>query len=103
MARQLWQLLLDDSTELTCDECFALTEYYAEILASAGDSLLPKVLDHLKSCPQCSVQHRDTLRRLTKSQSEGGGPPQSDPADGAAHKGDRGKMVGEEPWENRSA
>jgi hypothetical protein len=29
----LWQLLLEDPSHLTCDKCFAVMEYYAEVLA----------------------------------------------------------------------
>jgi hypothetical protein len=75
MIRPLWQLVLEDPSSLTCDECFALMEYYAEVLARGGTSILPKVLDHLKRCPYCASQHREALRRLAASQSDGGVPP----------------------------
>jgi hypothetical protein len=64
MSRPLWQLLLADPADLTCDECFALMEYYAEILMRGGTALIPKVLEHLKRCPHCEVQHREALKRL---------------------------------------
>jgi hypothetical protein len=71
--KPLWQLLSEDPSKLTCDECFAVMEYYADVLATAGADLLPKVLDHLRSCPTCRAQHRDALRRLMESQSETNG------------------------------
>jgi hypothetical protein len=78
MVRYLWQLLLEDPSDLTCDECFALMEYYAEILTGGGTTILPKVLDHLKRCPYCASQYREALRRLAANQSDGGVPPRVD-------------------------
>jgi predicted polyphosphate/ATP-dependent NAD kinase len=75
MVRPLWKLALEDPSSLTCDECFALMEYYAEVLTKGNASILPKVLDHLKRCPYCAAQHREALRRLVASQSDGGVPP----------------------------
>jgi predicted polyphosphate/ATP-dependent NAD kinase len=71
MVRPLWQLVLEDPSNLTCDECFALMEYYAEVLARGGTSVLPQVLDHLKRCPYCASQHREALRRLIATPSDG--------------------------------
>ena len=86
MERPLWQLLLDDPSDLTCDECFALMEYYAEVLTTGGVELLPKVLEHLRRCPSCQAQHREALERLMASQSDTGGgsrgnSPESDRSD----------------------
>jgi len=44
-------------------------------LTKGNASILPKVLDHLKRCPYCAAQHREALRRLVASQSDGGVPP----------------------------
>lgn len=76
--RPLWQVLLKEPSDLTCDECFAVMEYYAELLAKGGTDLLPKVLDHLRRCPSCQAQHGEALRRLMASQSETGGGSRSD-------------------------
>jgi len=103
MARQLWQLLLDDSKDLTCEECFAVMEYYAEVLASGGDRLLPKVLDHLNNCPECALQHSEALRRLSKTGTIEAGPPPSASADGAENEGNRVKTGEEGTWKNYSA
>lgn len=62
-SRSLWQLLLltrDASTpvQLTCDECFALLEYDAELLVSAAtlDEIRPAVRDHLVICSKCKAK-----------------------------------------------
>jgi len=68
--RALWQLLLESPSDLTCDECFAVMECYAELLAKGSTDLLPDVIEHLKGCPNCEVQHREALRHLIASQSE---------------------------------
>ena len=70
MSSPVWQLLLEDPSDLTCDECFAVMEYYAELLADGSTDLLPEVIEHLKQCPRCEVQHREELRHLIASQSE---------------------------------
>ena len=70
MVRPLWQLLLEDPSDLTCDEVFAVMEYYAEVLAMGGTDLLPEVIEHLKGCPDCELLHREALRRLAAGQSE---------------------------------
>ena len=77
----MWQLLSEDPSNLTCDECFAVMEYYADVLATTGADLLPKVLDHLRSCPNCRAEHREALHRLMASQ----------PTEGAASKPDPGE------------
>ncbi len=106
MTRALWQLLLDEPSSLNCEECFAVLEYYAEVLAGGGAKLLPSVLDHLKNCPHCALEHCDALRRLAEVESVGGEPPCSDltPAGGSApwacgtfQEGDAGGKVDEEP------
>jgi len=65
MARPLWQLLLDDPSDLTCDECFALMEYYAELLTRGRVDLLPRIIEHMERCPHCEVEYREALRCLT--------------------------------------
>jgi hypothetical protein len=70
MVRPLWQLLLEDPSDLTCDECFALMVYYADLLATGGVGLLPVVIERLKGCPDCEPQYREVLRCLPGSQSE---------------------------------
>jgi hypothetical protein len=64
MVRPLWGLLLEDPSELTCDECFAVLEYYSGLLAQGGADLLPEVMEHLQGCPECWIEHQEALRRL---------------------------------------
>jgi hypothetical protein len=105
MARPLWQLLLEKSSDLNCDECFAVMEYYAELLAGGNPDLLPQILKHLEGCPNCELQHREALLRLAAAQSEGSAAPPADPtrSDGSDEKGqrrcwqERGKSLKEEP------
>ena len=78
MVRPLWQLLLVDPANLTCDECFAVIEYYAEVLARGGVDLLPEITEHLERCPDCELQHREALQRLTASQAERSAAPLTD-------------------------
>jgi len=70
MVRPVWQLLLEDPSDLTCDECFAVMEYYAELLAEGSTDRFPEVIERLKECPPCEVQHREELRHLIASRSE---------------------------------
>jgi len=70
MTRPLWRLLLDDPENLDCSECFAMIEYWAELLAQVGVDLLPDVERYLVRCPDCRVEHREALRRLEAAQSE---------------------------------
>ena len=70
MTRPLWRLLLDDPENLGCDECFAVMEYWAELLAEAGVDLLPDIERYLMRCPDCRVEHREALHRLEAALSE---------------------------------
>jgi hypothetical protein len=70
MVRPVWQLLLEDPSDLTCDECFSVMDYCAELLAKGGTDLIPEVIKHLKECPHCEARYREELRHLIVSQSE---------------------------------
>ena len=72
MPRALWQLLLEDPSDLICDECFVVMEYCAEILARGGVDLLREIIEHLEMRPDCELQHREALRHLAAGQSEKG-------------------------------
>jgi hypothetical protein len=71
MRRALWELLLEDPSDLTCGECFAVLEYYAEVLAGPGSDLLPRIIEHLERCPDCALQHQEELQYLLADPSEG--------------------------------
>jgi hypothetical protein len=89
MPRALWQLLLEDPSDLTCDECFALMEYYAEALTRGGVGLLPEIIEHLERCPDCELQHRQALHRLVADESERGASPL---AGATGHEGSKAKV-----------
>jgi hypothetical protein len=63
VSRPLWQLLLltsasKASIQLTCEECFVLLEYDAELLASGAalDEIRPAVSYHLSLCSECQAK-----------------------------------------------
>ena len=64
MARPLWELLMEDPSDLTCDEWSAVMDDYAKVLARGGADLRPKVIEDLKRRPHGAFQHREALRRL---------------------------------------
>jgi len=74
MPRALWQLLLENPSDLTCDECFAVMEYYAELLARGGVDLLPEIIKHLEGCPDCQLELREALHHLIANQPERSAP-----------------------------
>jgi hypothetical protein len=106
MSIALWQLLLEDPSDLTCDECFAVMEYYAEALTGHED-LLPRIIEHLKRCPECALQHRRALRRLIPDPSQRGQAPLDGATtrEGSEAKGPRHSRQGREkkPGEERCA
>jgi hypothetical protein len=67
MTKPLWQLLLEDPSDLTCDECFAIMEFYTDLLVQVGLDLFPEVLEHLERCPDCEARYRETLHRLMQA------------------------------------
>ena len=68
--RPLWQLLLGDPSDLTCDECFAMMECCADLLAKGRIDLLPEILEYLKGCPDCEDKYRKELSYLVAGQHE---------------------------------
>jgi len=70
MVKPLWKLLLQDPSELACDECFAVLKYYSELLTLGGPDLLPTIVEHLQGCPDCRIEHQEALRRLEAVQEE---------------------------------
>jgi hypothetical protein len=71
MTEVLWQLLQQEPSDLSCDECFAVMEYYAELLAQGGRDLLPAIMQHLEGCPSCQMEHHAALQRLSIAQRYG--------------------------------
>jgi len=74
-SRSLWQLLLltrdAKPVQLTCEECFALLEYDAEILADGAtlDKVRPAVNHHLSLCRTCRAKFDEWLEELDGAQS----------------------------------
>jgi len=71
MSRSLWQLLiqarnLKDDMHLTCDECFMLLEYDADLLVAGAhfDELQPAIRNHLALCSECQLELADRLEKL---------------------------------------
>jgi len=69
--RSLWQILVafnerDQSTSLTCDECFRYLEHIAEEAIAGVDqaSLRKAVQDHLLICPDCNEHHLSKLEKM---------------------------------------
>jgi hypothetical protein len=74
--RSLWQLLLltrnaGTQVQLTCEECFALLEYDANLLAggAALDEVRPAVNYHLSLCSKCQSKFKEWLQELDGTQS----------------------------------
>ncbi len=71
MSRSLWQLLiqapnLKDDIHLTCNECFTLLEYDADLLVAGAhfDELQPAIRNHLALCSECQVEMAARLEKL---------------------------------------
>ncbi len=54
-----------DRPELSCEECFAQLDRYAELALAgeAADELVPGMRAHLEGCPACAEDF-DALRNL---------------------------------------
>lgn len=87
MVRPLWLLLLEKPADLDCDECFAVMEYYAELLAGGNTDLLPKILEHLEMCPNCELQFQDALHCLAADQVERSAVSAADPTASGGSEG----------------
>ncbi len=76
--RSLWQMLLavamlQKEKPLTCDECFAILDYLADIvdMTNVDQEMLQKVTrKHINRCPGCRDRY---LERLQKWEGVGGG------------------------------
>jgi hypothetical protein len=70
MSRPLWELLIaakdPDLYAMTCEECFAVLDYFAGQLAEGAN---PKefrgpVVSHLSRCPECRPKFKHWLDQL---------------------------------------
>jgi len=69
--RPFWQILIvvgehGGRIPLSCDECFVILEYMAEIAIEGVEEkyLLAAVRRHLDRCPDCRKHHLQRLDRL---------------------------------------
>ena len=68
--RPLWQLLLligqsEEPIQLTCEECFVLLNYDADLLASgiAPDEIYSSVHHHISFCTACQTEFKHWLNK----------------------------------------
>jgi hypothetical protein len=69
MQRPLWQILIslkEPGSYLTCEECFAVLNYYADQLEAGvePDELHGTVIQHLARCPECHVEIQNWIKEL---------------------------------------
>ena len=67
----LWQLLMlvndhNETVQLSCDECFALLEYDADLLAAGADpdELRQVIEQHLALCSECRADINMRIKKL---------------------------------------
>ena len=89
MRETLWELLQEKPENLTCDECFAVMEYYSELLMQGGRALLPEVKRHLAGCPSCQVECRAALSRLVEESGRKARPARTSQVTRTKKEGDR--------------
>jgi len=62
----IWQLLLAEPEDLTCEQCLAVIEYYFEMLGNDHDVLFPIIGKYLERCPDCVIkQHLTRYRTMS--------------------------------------
>jgi hypothetical protein len=73
--RSLWELLLltcdvGKPVKLTCEECFILLGYDADLLASGAplEEIRPAVNQHLGLCSACQAKFAEWLQELDEEQ-----------------------------------
>jgi hypothetical protein len=64
LEKPLWQLLLEDPSKLTREECYAVIEYYYDTLGSDHDTLFPVIEKYLKDCPTGVLKEHLALYRM---------------------------------------
>jgi hypothetical protein len=65
-SRLLARLLGPEGPELSCEECFAQLDRYAELSleAAEADERVPGMRAHLEGCPACSEDYESLLALL---------------------------------------
>jgi hypothetical protein len=65
--KPIWQLLVADPSSLTCEQCFAVIEYYIDTLGSDHGTLLPVIEKYLRHCPDCVIaQHLALYQKMVR-------------------------------------
>lgn len=73
----LWQVLLhataDQKEPLSCEECFVLMDYLADLLSTGhpADLVLAMGEKYLKRCPECRQEHRQAMAELLLAPEDG--------------------------------
>lgn len=69
--KSLWQVLISafrpvSGMKLSCDDCFRVLEFLADVGAVGGDEhrLKQAVRHHLANCPNCREHHLQRLQAL---------------------------------------
>jgi hypothetical protein len=62
--RPIWQLLLREPEDLTSEACFAVIDYYLEMLGDQPDALASTIRPYLAQCPEWSLEKQVALYHL---------------------------------------
>jgi hypothetical protein len=64
LEKPMWQLLLEDPSKLTREECYAVIEYYRDLLGDDHDTLFPVIEKYLRDCPIGVLKEHLALYRM---------------------------------------
>lgn len=70
MIQPLWQVLVhatQDDEPLSCDQCYVLMDYLADLLVEgvSSEEVLALADRYLGRCPDCKIEYMYNLNRLT--------------------------------------
>jgi hypothetical protein len=69
LEKPIWQLLLEEPSTLTREECYAVIEYYHDLLGDDHDTLFPVIERYLKDCPSRVLkEHLAQYRMMAQHQ-----------------------------------
>lgn len=77
----LWQVLVhataDQQEPLSCEECYVLMDYLADLLSSGHSPrrVLSLGERYLRRCPECREEHRRAMTELLLAADRGGSEP----------------------------
>jgi hypothetical protein len=64
LEKPIWELLLAEPSKLTCEECYAVIEYYADMLGDDHDTLFPVIERYLRDCPGGVLEEHLAMYRM---------------------------------------